>query len=159
MRRKDREVVDKEKIRELLDKTKVLHLALFDESFPYIVPLNYGYEFSSNNLVFYLHSAHEGLKIDLIKKNPNATIELDYGFTLKEGNSPCQYGAYFSSLIARGKVEIIETLEEKIHGLKTLMKTQTGRDFIISEEMTKSVTVIKFTALEYTVKANNQLIP
>ncbi len=42
MRRKDREITDIETIRSILDKAKVLHLAMIDGDRPYVVPLHYG---------------------------------------------------------------------------------------------------------------------
>lgn len=43
MRRKDREITDINEILNMIDKTKILHLGLFDKGYPYIVPLHYGY--------------------------------------------------------------------------------------------------------------------
>lgn len=44
MRRKDREVTELAQIEEILEKGKVVHLGMIDGDFPYIVPLNYGYQ-------------------------------------------------------------------------------------------------------------------
>ena len=46
MRRKDREVTNIIEILQIIEKAKVLHLALFDADYPYIVPLHYGYEYT-----------------------------------------------------------------------------------------------------------------
>ena len=40
MRRKDREVTNIIEILQIIEKAKVLHLALFDADYPYIVPLH-----------------------------------------------------------------------------------------------------------------------
>lgn len=68
MRRNDREITDKNKIKEIISKSKVLHLGLFDEIYPYIVPLHFGYEFSNDTIFLFVHGAKEGHKIDLINK-------------------------------------------------------------------------------------------
>ena len=52
MRRKDREITDINEILELVAKTDVLHLGLFDGDYPYIVPLHYGYEYADGTLTF-----------------------------------------------------------------------------------------------------------
>ena len=40
MRRKDREITDFDEIMKIIDKCDTCRLALFDDEFPYIVPLN-----------------------------------------------------------------------------------------------------------------------
>ena len=40
MRRKDRQITEIEAIRAILDKAKVLHLAMIDGARPYVVPMN-----------------------------------------------------------------------------------------------------------------------
>ncbi len=154
MRRKDREITDINQILELLDKTQILRLGLNDDTYPYIVPLHYGYEITDDKLTFYMHSAKEGFKLDLIRRNSFATIELDNDVNLVSGGEiPCEYGSSFSSIIARGNVAIIDDVNDKIHGLKVLMKQQTGKDFEFDEKMASSVAVIKFVSDTYTAKA------
>ena len=53
----------------------------------------------------------------------------------------------------RGKAEIIQDPKEKMKGLSLLMKTQTGKDFEISEQMASAVTVIRITSDSYTAKS------
>ena len=77
MRRSDREVTDIDQIMEIVDQAKILHLGMFAEGYPYVVPLHYGYEYENGVLTFYLHSAGEGRKMDLIRANPNVCVELE----------------------------------------------------------------------------------
>ena len=44
MRRKDREITDFDEIVSIIKRCDVCRLALNDEEFPYIVPLNFGLE-------------------------------------------------------------------------------------------------------------------
>ena len=44
-----------------------MHLGLFDEGYPYVVPLHYGYIFDGGKLVFYVHCANEGHKLECKK--------------------------------------------------------------------------------------------
>lgn len=155
MRRNDRKVTNLNDIISIIEKSKILHLGLFDDVYPYIVPLHYGYEMSCGKPVFFMHSAHEGHKLNLIKNNPNVCVELECSVELISGGDvPCKYGASFSSLICRGKAEIVSDMQEKIKGLKLLMKNQTGNDFKIDDKMASSVKVIKVTVSEFTAKAN-----
>ena len=66
MRRKEREVKERAAIEEILRACKVCRLAMNGEDgVPYIVPLNFGYTWSGEQPVFYLHSAQSGRKLDL----------------------------------------------------------------------------------------------
>ncbi len=156
MRRKDREVTDIQEILQIVGKAKTLHLGLIDGDHPYIVPLHYGYEYAEDKheLTFYLHGAKEGHKLDLIEKNPNACIELECDIELVSGgDNPCKYGSTYASVIGKGRVKILQDIQERIKGLKLLMKNQTGREFDIDERMASSVAVIKISLSEFTAKA------
>lgn len=157
MRRKDREVTNLQEILNIVDKAKILHLGLFDAEYPYVVPLHFGYEYRDGRLIFYIHAAKEGRKMDLIRKNPNVCVELDCDVVpIPGGDVPCGYGSTFASVIGRGCAEIVEDTEEKIKGLKLLMRNQVGRDFEIDRNMADAVAVIKVTVPAFTVKANRK---
>lgn len=154
MRRKDREVTDIAEIKKILDTADILHMGLFDGEFPYVVPVHYGYEFQADTLIFYIHGAKEGHKLDLIKENPSVCVQVDCNVETLPAKVACGYGSTFASVIARGKAEILEDAKEKAEALKTLMKCQTGQDFPINEAMAAAVAVVKITVSEYTAKAN-----
>ena len=153
MRRKDREVKDINRILKIIDKAKILHFGMFTDEYPYIVPLHYGYEYEDGCFIFYMHSAKEGYKLDLIRNNPKVCIELGYGVEVISGDQiQCKYGAAYSSVIGRGKAEIIDNEQEKIKGLKLLMLNQTHKEFNINEKMAASVIVLKVTIEDFTAK-------
>lgn len=156
MRRKDRQINDIDKIEQIISNSQILRLGLYDDGYPYIVPLHFGYEINDSKIVFYMHSAKEGHKLDLIKNNSTACIELDNNIKIVSGGEvPCKYSSTFASVIAWGKVEILNDEEDKIHGLKVLMKHQTGRDFDIDVKMAQTVNVLRFLTDEFSAKANN----
>ena len=155
MRRKDREITDAEKIRDILEKSKIVHLALMDGDRPYVLDMHYGFEFEEGSLVLYMHSAKEGKKLDLIRKDGNAAIVLECDIEdVSGGDIPCKYGSKYASVMAQGTIEIVEESEEKKNALVRLMFAQTGRAFEINDAMAASVAVLKFTADSYTAKAN-----
>ncbi len=157
MRRKDREIREIDDILAIINRAQVLRLALIDDDFPYIVPLHYGYEYKNGVLVFYMHSATEGHKLDLISRNPNVCVELDCDTELIDGGEvPCKYSSVYASVIARGKAELVDNEIEKIHGLKLLMLNQTGQIFDFNREMAESVAVIKVVAEKITAKARQK---
>ena len=154
MRRTDREVTERAEIEQILNDSAILHLAIFGEDFPYIVPMHYGYEMQNGMPVFYLHCAQEGRKLELLRKNSAACVEIEnHVETVPGGEVPCRYGAAYASVIAEGHVRILASPGEKIRGLELLMKHQTGRDFAFTEEMAAGVEVLEFTAETCTAKA------
>ncbi len=152
MTRRERQVTDINEIIKILDKAKVLHLGLVDGDEPYVVPMNYGYEFKDEKLVFYLHGARQGRKLDVIKANPKVFAELECDIVPFEGEVACKYGITYASVMAKGKAVIVEDTEEKMHALTVLMKTQTGKDFEFNEKLVSVVSVIKIDVEEFTAK-------
>ena len=67
MRRKDREIKNFDEIISVLEKCKVLHLAMISDGKPYSVPVNFGYivreEDGQKKLAVYFHGAGEGKKV------------------------------------------------------------------------------------------------
>ena len=153
MRRKDREVTDIKEILRIIESAKVLRLGLFDGDYPYIVPLHYGFDFTEDTLTFYMHGAKEGHKIDLIQRDPHVCIELDCDIELVSGgDTACQYGSTYASVIGHGEIILVSDEAEKIKGLRLLMKNQTGRDFMITGQMAEAVAVMKVTIARFTAK-------
>ena len=153
MRRKDREITDPDRIREILDAAKILHLGIHDNPCPYVVPLHYGYEFADGQAVLYMHSAKEGHKLDLIRQNPHVCVQIDCGMELISGGDiACRYGASYASVIGRGKAELLEDPKSKAAALALLMRHQTGCDFDIQEKVTATVSVIRVSLTEYSAK-------
>ena len=153
MRRKDRAVTDSNRIREILDTAKILHLGIHDDPYPYVVPLHYGYEFADGQMVLYMHGAKEGHKLELIRQNPHVCVQIDCGMELIYGGDvACRYGASYASVIGRGKAELLEDPKSKAAALNVLMRHQTGRDFDIQEKVTAAVSVIRVTVSEYSAK-------
>lgn len=153
MRRKDREVVEIKKIREIIEACKTCHLAMVDENMPYVIPLSFGYEMKDNELTLYFHSAGSGRKIDVLTKNNNVCFEMCCeGEPVFAKETPCNSGYYFSSVHGFGNVEFVEDVREKCHALTLLMKRQAGEDIAFTEQQADSVCVYKVCTKEFTGK-------
>ena len=154
MRRKDRQITEIEAIRAILDKAQVLHLAMIDGDRPYVVPLHYGYTLTDGRLTLYLHSAKEGRKLDVLQKNARVAFVLETDVSLVSGGDlPCKYGAAYASVMGEGRATILTDPVEKTDALTMLMKTQTGRNFYITEAMTDTVAVLRIDVEAFTAKA------
>ena len=65
MRRNDREVTDLSEIIEIMKNCDVCRLALNDDGFPYILPLNFGMAVNGDKITLYFHSALEGYAVSI----------------------------------------------------------------------------------------------
>jgi nitroimidazol reductase NimA-like FMN-containing flavoprotein (pyridoxamine 5'-phosphate oxidase superfamily) len=124
-----------------------------ENNLPYMVPLNFGYEYKNGELSLYFHGAREGKKNDILKKNPEACFEMDGAHRLIEGPEPAAYSFAYESIIGFGTVEFVEGDEEKSYGLNLLMEHQAGKaGFTFPEDQLRTVAVYKIKARSFTGK-------
>ena len=144
MRRSDREVTDPAVIAGIIDRCTCCRIGFNDDGEVYIIPLSFGYEQANGAYTFYFHGAHEGRKLDLIRKNPQVGFEMDANYRLNEADMACGYSARFQSVIGNGIARIVEDTEEKIKGLRLLMEHTAGkREWQFDENMVNAVNVFK----------------
>lgn len=145
MRRKDREITDPAHIDAVIRGCDCCRLGFCDAGEVYILPLNFGYENREGKRTFYFHSAREGRKIALIAGKPAVGFELDRGYRLVPGDTACQYGARFQSVIGTGRVSFVEEDAERRMALASLMRQATGREdgWEFSDAMLRSVCIYK----------------
>ena len=164
MRRSDREITDLGEILSIINDCKVIHLAMVDDGVPYLLPLNFGYDWE-DKLVFYFgysyengafsffcHSAREGRKLDILRKNPTVAFEMDCRGALDEHDVACQCGYYFASVTGVGHVEFLDG-EEKLAALTALMRHMAGREDKFTEQQARAVEVFAVRADKLSAKA------
>ena len=156
MRRTDREITDRGEIRAILERARVLRLGLNAGEEPYVVPMHYGFTFEDGRVVFYVHCAKEGRKLELLRRDGRVFVEIDTDEALLPGRSPCAWGAAYACVMARGRAAIVADAEEKRRALALLMKTQTGGDFSFTPQAAAAVTVIRIDVEAYTAKARKR---
>ncbi len=149
---RERMVTDIDKIKEILDRSKIVHLGMVDGDEPYIVPMNYGYTLEDGKLTLWLHCAKRGRKLDVIRANPKVFVEMECDLKPFDGDIACRYGLSYSSIMGRGTAEIVEDIEVKKAALTHLMTTQTGKHFEFEDKMAAIVSIIKVDVSEYTAK-------
>ena len=121
MRRSDREIKDKQEIINVMKKCDVCRLAFHDGDYPYIVPLNFGLAITGETVELVFHSALEGHKVDLMKRNNHASFEMDCSHQLQyfEEKGYCTFA--YESVIGCGRIKILEE-SEKEEALKKIME-------------------------------------
>ncbi len=112
MRRKRQQLSDEESIG-ILEKATAGTLALLgDDGYPYAVPLSYVYHHGS----LFFHSALSGHKVDAIRGYDKAS----FCVIGQDDVKPEKYTTYFRSVIAFGKIHIIEDEAEKLETARIL---------------------------------------
>ncbi len=151
MRRKDREITDFNEMIEIIKKCDVCRIALNDEEFPYIVPLNFGLDVQGEQVFLYFHAAMEGKKLDLIAKDNRAAFEMDCDHKLifRQERMDCTMG--YASVMGRGTIETVRD-EDKYEALKILMRQYHGEEFNFNTDMIKVTKVLKMTVTHMTGK-------
>ena len=106
MRRKRQQLTEEKSIG-ILQKSTAGTLALLgDNGYPYAVPISYVYADGK----LYFHSALSGHKIDAIRNSDKASFcVID-----QDEVHPEKYTTYFRSVIAFGRIHIIEDEQEKL---------------------------------------------
>ena len=128
MRQGNREITEFNEIIEVMRKCDVCRLALNDNGYPYILPLNFGMEMVDGKITLYFHSALEGYKVDLIKKDNRASFEMDCKHQLQYFEEKGYCTMAYESVIGRGRIRILSD-EEKMDALKRIMSHyHTGKD-------------------------------
>lgn len=155
MRRKDREVTDGQKIKEIIMACECCRLGFADGKGVYIVPLNFGYVEDGDKKIFYFHGAVEGRKIDLIKKVGYAGFELDTNHKLIEAETACGHSFSFQSVIGEGPVSMVTDMAEKKAALQTIMWHHSHKgDWTFPEAAVEKVAVFKLEVKEISCKVH-----
>lgn len=156
MRRKDREITDLDSIIDVIRKCDTCRISLFDEEYPYIIPLNFGFEKSDDQLILYFHGAHVGKKIDLIKKCNRASFEMDCSHRLITGEKACDYTMEYESVCGNGTIEILDPQDRTV-ALKHLMKQYSSKEnHEFSNSEVNAVTALRLKVNSITGKRLNR---
>jgi len=123
MRRNDKQITNQQELIHILKNNNICRIALSEDNCPYIVPMNYGYSDSK----LYLHSAKEGKKIDILKKNNHVCFEITDSIKIHKSDIACNYGTRYRSIIGMGNIFMVNEFDKKVDALKIIMKQHTGR--------------------------------
>lgn len=152
MRRKDREITDFNELLGIVKRCSVCRVAFFDEAYPYIIPLNFGYEEKEGALTLFFHCANAGKKIELIQKNNHVAFEMDIPKAVLAGDKACDYTMPFESVCGNGVIEIAGD-DGKIPALSILMRQYSDKTaFEFDPADVKAVTILKLTVNALTGK-------
>ena len=119
--RRNRQQLSREECERILGRCTSGVLALTgDGGYPYAVPLSYVY--AAGAIIF--HSAVQGHKVDAIKRDSRCS------FCVIEQDEirPAEFTTYFRSVIAFGRIHILEDAAEKVQALRLLGRRYSPND-------------------------------
>lgn len=140
--RRFKQELQQEEIERILKLNTSGVLGLIDNNgYPYTVPLSYVY----SNGKIYFHSATLGHKIDAIRNCDKAT----FCIIDKDDVQPEKYTTFYKSVIAFGKVEIVNDNEETLFAMKELgEKYYPNHDIELHQEINKNLNRFLIIRLE-----------
>ncbi len=152
MKKKEREVTDKNTIIEILKNGKFATISMCRANEPYIVTLSYGFDLKQNSLFF--HSAKEGLKVEFLRENSNVcgTIVDDLGYVMND----CSHK--YRSIVFWGKMATVEDLEEKKYGFNIILNHleedpgKVKKRFLKNEQAYDNICIMRLNIIEMTGK-------
>ena len=151
MRRSDREVKEFDAIVAIMQKCDVCRIALNNDGYPYILPLNFGINIDGNKIELYFHGAMEGTKYALIEKDNRASFEMDCGHELITEIERRNCTMAYESVIGQGRIEILSD-DEKYEALRILMKHYHQEDFPFNKSAMPRTRVFKLVVENITGK-------
>ena len=106
-------ISDPAQLEDILRRGQVLRLAMCRDNMPYLVPLNYGLHEGR----VYLHTGHQGLKMDILAVNPQVCFEVSVEVELQPGDLACQWNCHYQSVLGFGTARVVQDPEERRLGL------------------------------------------
>lgn len=152
-----REALDEASVKEILEKGTSGVLALQGEDgYPYAVPMSYFYDGKDK---IYFHGAKKGYKMDMVKQCDKAS----FCVIGKDQVVPEEYTSYFKSVIAFGRVRVmddekeIRSMIEKLADKYYPAGTEEERNAMIDSEW-NILGMIEFTIEHISGKQARELI-
>ena len=119
--RRNRQQLSKDECECILDRCTSGVLALTgDGGYPYAVPLSYVY--ADGAIIF--HSAVQGHKVDAIRQDNRCS----FCVIEQDDIRPAEFTTYFRSVIAFGRIRVLEDADEKVHALRQLGRRYSPND-------------------------------
>lgn len=156
MRRRDREVTNRQQILSIMESCDVCRLGLVDNNMPYVVPMCFAHQVNEDeSITLYFHSAGDGRKVDIMQKNPNAAFEMDTAHKLFDNaTDACGFGMKYQCIMGTGTIRFLTEKDEKVPVLDMIMKHYTRKHLPYRPEFIDATLIIALDVKEITCKVN-----
>ncbi len=141
MRRSEKEITERSAIDDVINRCLVCRLGLSDDGFPYVVPMNFGYEGDT----LFLHSAREGKKLDILRKNNRVCVEFDTDVEIISSDDAFGWSARYACVMGFGTAWLVDDPAEKRKAYDALMLHYAGKTFEYPDPCVDCSIIIKIT--------------
>ena len=142
VRRKEKEVTDRNWMEDILKRGRFMHLAMAGaDGSPYAVPIGYGYRDGA----IYMHGAPEGRKNDILAVNPRVCFQVTLDTEVQPDDVGANFTMKYRSVTGFGVVHALTDPRERNAALKILMDHYSGphTDFPEDSEVHKKLWVAR----------------
>ncbi len=153
MRRKDREVTDRAEILDIIKQCDVCRIGINYCGYPYIVPLNFCLVETEDRIEFYFHGANDGLKYELLEKDPRVGFEMDCNHALVTRGEEGYCTMNYSSIIGMGHIEFINEEVDKLKALDILCGKYHPEGFKYNHAAVSRTRIFKLVVEKLTAKS------
>jgi len=133
------EIVETEKIENIITKATVCRLALADGDQPYVIPLSFGY----HEMALYFHTGKKGRKMEILKKNNRVCFEMEADLEIIPADNPCKWNMHYKSVVGYGRAVLLLDPAEKQKALDVIVKHYGGTLMEYDEKRVNGLAVIK----------------
>jgi nitroimidazol reductase NimA-like FMN-containing flavoprotein (pyridoxamine 5'-phosphate oxidase superfamily) len=104
----------------ILQEADVCRIAMCDNNVPYIVTMNFGLgkDRKDGFASLYFHTAPEGKKIDILRKNNMVCFQSDIGHEFFLHSIACGCSMAYQSVVGMGRISFVDDLSENLRHCK-----------------------------------------
>jgi len=138
---KKEETTNIEEIEEIIKKAVSCRFGFVDGDQPYIFPAPFGYERGA----FYFHGYPEDRKAEIIRKNNSVYFEItsDLELVRIKPGKVCHWMMAYRRVVGTGKARVLQSREEKCHGMKLIVKQYVEGEFSFPESKLDNTLVVE----------------
>lgn len=139
---KSSSITDKKSLIDIIRRCQWCHVAMVDqENKPYVIPMNFGFR----DDVIYIHGAHNGKKVDILRIHPQVCINFSLDHTLRYQNEEvaCSWSMKYRSVLCYGNIIFIQDPTQKTEAFQIIMAQYASREFKFNPPSIREVNVMK----------------
>ena len=139
MGRKDKEIFSRAECDAVLNEAEVAHVAMVDGEKPYVVAMNFAYDGSA----LYFHCAPEGRKLEILARNPNVCIGVEFGARFLPGTPVCKSTMHYRSVIVTGRATFVADPAGKRRAHEVIAGKYTGKAESVPDGALEKITLFR----------------
>lgn len=150
IRKKKYAVTDLNRIEQMMREAEICRLGFVDVGQAYIVPMNFGYD----DGILYFHGGSTGKKMELLRKNPKVSFEMESRLNLNHYEEACRCDMQYACVMGTGIASEIKELATKKNALRVLMNQYQKKNWTFPDELVVKTSIIQVRIETLSAKSN-----